>query len=182
MKILRTVTDKDFGLEIQASEIIYEERLSVRAVIFNKEGQIAVLHSRGRNYHALPGGGVNDKEEIIDALKREVLEEVGCKIKNIKELGIVEEYRNKISRHQLNHYYMADLDGEMGTPQFEEDELEDNFETLFLDLDTATQIIKNELNDGVDYNRNFGITRHTTALEEVKKILVNSLTETRLIG
>jgi 8-oxo-dGTP pyrophosphatase MutT (NUDIX family) len=56
-------------------------RVKVRAVIWVDGG--VVVHRerrRGVRYVTLPGGRVGERESVIDALRREVLEEVGLEI------------------------------------------------------------------------------------------------------
>jgi len=56
-------------------------RLQVRALIW--VGERIVVHRvtrRGRLYVTLPGGRVNDRESVTDALRREVLEEIGLNV------------------------------------------------------------------------------------------------------
>ncbi len=93
MKLLKTIRDKDLGLDF-AEPSVYRERKASRALVFDKDNNIALLHAKNKSYHKLPGGGIEDGEDIIQALRREAMEEIGCEIDNIKELGIVEEYRN----------------------------------------------------------------------------------------
>lgn len=52
-------------------------RVSVKALIANDEGKILVVNERGLGWD-LPGGGLDWGESAGDALKRELLEELGC--------------------------------------------------------------------------------------------------------
>ena len=47
------------------------------------------------NEYKLPGGGMDEGEQPIETFKREILEEVGCEIDNIKLLGYTEEQKSK---------------------------------------------------------------------------------------
>lgn len=61
-------------------------RISVRAVILHKNKLLAVRH-KGKtkltraivNYWAIPGGGLEADEPVLDCLKREIIEETGIK-------------------------------------------------------------------------------------------------------
>jgi 8-oxo-dGTP diphosphatase len=55
-----------------------EPRIRV-SVILRREGRILLVRQEkpGREYWLLPGGGVNAGESLVDALRREVTEEVG---------------------------------------------------------------------------------------------------------
>lgn len=63
-------------------KILQNVRLIQKCLIVNKEGKILALkrsaddHSRGGNWD-LPGGGYEQGEQVIEAIKREVKEEAG---------------------------------------------------------------------------------------------------------
>ena len=55
------------------------------ALIFNQEGKIFLMKShKWRNKYVIPGGHVELGEKIEDSLKREIKEETGLDIHNIK--------------------------------------------------------------------------------------------------
>jgi len=167
MKILKTIRDKDFGLNTQIPNL-YKEYRAARGIVFDKKHNVALLHSKKIDYYKIPGGGVKEREEIIDAFKREMREEIGCRINNIQELGIIEEYWDKLAIHQLSYYFIADLDGEKGMPQFEASELEDDFEILWLSVEDAINILEKEINSKNNYRGKFLNTRDIFCLKKIK--------------
>lgn len=82
-------------------------RLTARAIVRNQDGMYAVMYSDKFKLHSLPGGGVEDGEDVLTALCREVYEETGCVCDEIKELGIVEENRASLDYTQINYYYVV---------------------------------------------------------------------------
>lgn len=169
MPLLETIKDKDLGLDNPAPDI-YLERGASRAVVFDLDNNVALLHSTKSHYHKLPGGGLEKGESVEDALRRELLEEIGCNIKNIRELGIIEEYRNKFELHQTSYCFIADLDGEKGPSNLTESEMEDAFETVWLSLDDAIKTLKGEVN--VDhYEGKFIHRRDLAFLQSAKQAL-----------
>ena len=120
MKTFKTIRDIDIGSDIPDPKI-HRERRASRAIIFDKDRNIALLHATNKKFHKLPGGGIKKGENIEQALRREALEEIGCNIKNIWELGAVEEYRNAFSLHQISYCFIAELQGKKGIPKLEED-------------------------------------------------------------
>ena len=60
----------------------------VRVIVYRDDGRILLVRSRfSRQEWALPGGGVDRNESYEQAAVREVLEEVGLKIHNLRYLG-----------------------------------------------------------------------------------------------
>ena len=82
-------------------------RLTARAIVRNQVGLYAVMYSDKFKLHSLPGGGVEEGEDVLTALCREVNEETGCVCDEIKELGIVEENRASLDYTQIDYYYVV---------------------------------------------------------------------------
>ena len=53
------------------------------------------------------GGGVETGEDLLDALRRELKEELGAEVEILTQLGIVSDYYNLIHRHNINHFYLC---------------------------------------------------------------------------
>lgn len=91
---------------------IQETRQIARAVVIDENQNVAILPINRDDlfgkwrYYELPGGGLQEKEEILDGAIREIHEEVGVIAKEIIKLGIVEDYYNSIHRKNINHYYL----------------------------------------------------------------------------
>lgn len=68
----------------------FEKKDSVKAIIFCPDNKILILRrqeeSGGAGQWDIPGGGIEKGENQIDALKREVFEESGLKIDDIKKV------------------------------------------------------------------------------------------------
>lgn len=78
-------------------------RTSAKAIIFHNN-KLLVIKMRGQknDFYILPGGGQNLNENLHEALKRELLEEVGAKIQ-IKELVLVREYIS--NNHEFKEFH-----------------------------------------------------------------------------
>jgi ADP-ribose pyrophosphatase YjhB (NUDIX family) len=170
MHIITTIRDEDFGL-ISPSVATFKERRASRAVVFDKEKKIALLHVTKEHFHKLPGGGVEAGEDLAAALQRELSEEIGCAVQNVRELGIVEEFRGKFSLHQLSYCFLADLSGEKGIPHLDKGEIEAGFQTMWLTLEDAIKTVEADVSV-YDYEGKFIQKRDlaflTLAAQELK--------------
>ena len=60
----------------------------VRVIVYRDDGKILLVRSRfSRQEWALPGGGVKYNESYEQAAVREVLEEIGLRVHNLRYLG-----------------------------------------------------------------------------------------------
>jgi 8-oxo-dGTP diphosphatase len=70
------------------SKILNIVRLIQKCIVVNSDGKILALkraaddHSRGGNWD-LPGGGYEQGEEVVSAIKREVMEEAGLTVNSL---------------------------------------------------------------------------------------------------
>ena len=96
----KIILDKD-GLSVKSP------RVTARAIVENQDNLYAVMYSYKFNLYILPGGGVEEGEDILTTLNREIYEEVGCICDEIEELGIVAENRASLDYTQTNHYFVV---------------------------------------------------------------------------
>ena len=121
----------------------YYTRKAVRAVLSDRSGRIALMHAKQRDYYKLPGGGVDEGEDLEAALQRELLEETGSKAIVTKELGQVLEWRDFKKMKQVSYAYKALIGGEPGEPDFTQSEIDEGFEVRWAnDLDEAIKLIE----------------------------------------
>lgn len=129
----------------QYTGLAYRIRKASRAVVINDRDEIALLFVTNGNYHKLPGGGIKDGETIYEALKREVEEEVGTLIEDIKELGITIEYRNNEELLQLSYGYTAKATGDLKDPMYTDEEINDGFVLRWVPIKIAIEILKQDM-------------------------------------
>ncbi len=81
-----------------------------RALIL-KDNKILLCSGVGDNYYYLPGGHVEFGELIEDALKREIMEELGVETKSIENLFMLQNIfeQKGVSRHEFNHVFKVEL-------------------------------------------------------------------------
>jgi nucleoside triphosphatase len=81
---------------------------TVSAVIFNPAGKILLCKShKWGNKYVIPGGHIELGEKMEEALKREILEETGLNIYDIKLVSLKESiYSDKF--HEKRHFIFID--------------------------------------------------------------------------
>lgn len=120
----------------------YSRREAARAVVIDDSGMVALLHVTGENYYKLPGGGIEESEDKLLALKRECREEIGCEIEILDEVGQITEYRKRFNLVQTSYCYLAKLTGEKGEPHYMDDEIEKGFEPVWMPYEEALEALK----------------------------------------
>jgi 8-oxo-dGTP pyrophosphatase MutT (NUDIX family) len=146
MELLREISEGDIGVSKNGNEEThYVLRKAARALAFNGEGKIAILFVSKKNYHKLPGGGIESGEDIKTALKREIMEETGCNVEiRPVDVGTVIEYRDGDGLLQVSYCYLSDVTGEPGEVAFTEKEIRNGFQLKWLDLEEAISALKND--------------------------------------
>lgn len=81
----------------------------VGAVIFNPEGKILICRARKwNNKYVIPGGHIEVGEKIEDALRREIREETGLSIYDIKLISLKENIPSP-EYHKNQHFIFIDF-------------------------------------------------------------------------
>jgi len=162
-------TDKNEINLQNGTEII---RHAVRAVIFI-EGKILMAHLGKTDEYKFPGGGRKDGETVNEALKREVLEEVGYNVTKIGEkIGVITEYDVAKEGEQyyfkmISEYYIAEVENIQLKQNLEDNEKELQFKPCWVDITEAYNKNKYKLKE--DVYKTPGISRETIALEKIIK-------------
>jgi len=164
---LLTLTEEIlFGKRVSPIPTTYRERRAARAVVFDGK-QVALLHASRFDYYKLPGGGIEEGENIQEALQREMLEEVGCTVNVLQELGTIVEYRDKENLHQESICFVAEVAGSIGKPHFTEEELVEGFSVFWADsLSAAIELLKKDATSSQVYESAFMQARDLRFLQE----------------
>ena len=68
MTLIKRITDKDIlGIEGLSNA---KPRYTARAILKNRDDQYAVMYAGAFHLYSLPGGGIEQDESVIEALKR----------------------------------------------------------------------------------------------------------------
>lgn len=114
---LRKMNKDELFIELKDNEWEYikttHDRNIVRAIVIDDDGYFYFLRLNrndafGKSFIIeTSGGGVEDGEDLISALIRELKEELGAEVEVISKIGVVSDYYNLIYRHNINNYYLC---------------------------------------------------------------------------
>lgn len=146
MKLIKEIFENDINPGAPAvDESRFRTRTAARAIVTDDDGKVALLYVGRHNYHKLPGGGVEGDEDIRQALERELLEEIGCRVEVNGEVGKVIEHLDQFEQIQTSYCFTAKLIGEKGEPDFTEDELLDQFSIVWVkDIHEAIKLLESD--------------------------------------
>ena len=106
MNLICKITDTELGEEVVEFNNP-KIRYGARGIVIRNDGKIAIFNKSNKNEYKLPGGGIENNEEPETAFKREVLEETGCIVEIIKNLGTTEEYKSKENYQSFATVFVA---------------------------------------------------------------------------
>lgn len=139
MKIIKTINFHNV-LEDEAAR--YAIRDTVRGLIYDSDGRIALLHVSKHGFYKLPGGGIENGENIIEAFRRECMEEAGVNINEPKELGIIREIKKEVGVVQNSYCFVSTVIGNKQGAQFTDSEKDNVFELLWVSPQKAMDLVK----------------------------------------
>ena len=119
------------------------DRQIVRAIVVDDAGDYYFVRAvRDDEFGAATlietsGGGVEPGEDLSEAIRRELREELGAQVEILAEIGVVSDYYNLIHRHNINHYFLCRAMS-FGDRRLTEDEIDKfHLSTLKLSYDEA---------------------------------------------
>lgn len=121
--------------------IVYDENRMfyfVRAVRDDEFGKATLIETSG--------GGVENGEDLITAVQRELKEELGVYVDVVCKIGIVSDYYNLIHRHNINNYFLCKIKS-FGEKNLTQDEIEKfHLSTLKMSYEEAVIEYENRKN------------------------------------
>lgn len=170
MKLLLEISERSLGIsDAEVLKRTYTLRKSARAVIVDENNNVSLQWVGKHDYYKLPGGGVEVGESEIDALKREVTEEVGCEISIQHELGITIEYRSSHDLLHISYGYLCNASGGSSEPKYDQREIGDGFRSLWKPLDESLSLM--DIHYPVESYARFIVMREKAFLAEAKRVL-----------
>gem|GEM_PF-705260 len=126
-----TIHTTELNIELQDDqwqmEYIDHNRNIARAIVYDEDGNFYFVRAERNDDFGqatiieTAGGGVEEGEELQDAIKRELKEELGVKVDVICKIGVVSDYYNLIHRHNINNYFLCKVEF-FGEKELTEDE------------------------------------------------------------
>lgn len=137
-------------------------RKATRAIVLNGHNILMMYTQRYHDY-TLPGGGVDDNEDLIEGLKRELTEETGAQnICNIQPFGEYQEYRPWYKNdyevmHMISYCYTCNIDKVLQKPSLEDYEIKNGMKAVWINIFEAIahnqETIKNSHKKGLSIER-----------------------------
>lgn len=127
------------------------KKIKVRAILLDDNNYMALMYlpkfefNNYNDLYMLPGGSIEFNENLEKALEREMLEETGCHINIVEELGHTIEERGYDNYTIITHYYLARVAGKKSQPQMTELENEYKTELQWHHLEKALDILNNQV-------------------------------------
>ena len=151
MKLLLSLSDQDFDPKFQVPDRTgYRIRRAGRAVLINERNEIALLRVGKYSVFKLPGGGIEDNEDLREGLKREILEETGCHASTGDEIGLTLEFRDEWKMVQISYCYKAVVTEDTGTLNITDEEKDDEFALKWVPLSKAIALMKKHTSSEYD--------------------------------
>lgn len=170
-------------LEIRPKEPVRSDtkilrRQAARAIVLRSD-EILLLYTARYNDYSFPGGGVQEDEDLIAGLKRELVEETGARhVLMVREFGYVDELRPHYRPdydliHMLSYLYICEIDGELGSHQMEHYEIANGMEARWVNIFEAIRHNRAVI-AAQEKSMGLSIERETRVLEIVAQELVKT--------
>jgi len=154
---------------------IDKTRVTIRAIIPNEDHQLLMVYAPKLKDYTFPGVGMKKDEDHIDALKREMKEELGANtVINIKPYGYIEEKRFGLSKSptvylQTSYYYIASV-ADFGKQQLAEREIDHGVIPVWVDIDDALKVNRLAIKNGIKKRgMHTVLPRENAVLKDFKK-------------
>ncbi|MCL9781940.1 NUDIX domain-containing protein [Vibrio sp. S4M6] len=150
-------------------------RKAARGIILNGDS-ILMLYTARYDDYTLPGGGVDEGENIAAGLIRELQEETGAKnVRNIQAFGLYEEFRPWHKPdfdivHMESYCFVCEIDAELGETKLEDYEINNGMVPKWINIYDAIE--HNEKTMATSDKKGMSIERETFLLKRIVQELL----------
>ena len=148
------------------------KRVAVRGIIII-QGKILMVQSDKYHEYKFPGGGMEELEDDLMTLIREVKEETGCDVitSSVKEYGcVVERHIDTFDTNSIfemeSRYYLCQVGNQIGRQKLDDYETEYGYQIRYATIDDA--IKQNNLIMPFEENMHTWIERELMVLTDLK--------------
>jgi len=160
---------------LASSSLVLITRHAARGIVLQKD-KILLLYTQRYEDYSLPGGGLDEGEDTIAGLIRELQEETGAQgIHNIQAFARYDEYRPWYKSdadiiHMISHCYTCDIAHELGETRYESYEIKNGMQPVWKNINSAIEHNKKiiETSD----KKGLSIERETFLLEVIANELL----------
>ncbi|WP_028768012.1 NUDIX hydrolase [Shewanella fidelis] len=171
MRLLKSTVHADLA-QLTANELATKSfhRQAARGIILKGE-EILMLYTERYHDYSIPGGGVDEGEDIQTGLMRELEEETGAQhIEIISEFGRYEEFRpwNRNGFevvHMDSFCFVCDIDAALGETKLEAHEIQNGMRPVWINIHQA--ISHNEHTIANSPKKGMSIERETFLLKQI---------------
>ncbi|MGR5065064.1 NUDIX hydrolase [Photobacterium sp. DNB22_13_2] len=171
MRLLKSTVHPDLeNFEASVNQQQTFLRKAARGIILNGDN-ILMLYTERYHDYTLPGGGIDEGEDAIEGLIRELEEETGAQnIRDIREFGTYEEYRPWYKPdfdivHMLSYCYVCTIDEQLGNTKLEDYEVKNGMKPVWINIFDA--IAHNEHTIANSEKKGMSIERETFLLKTI---------------
>ncbi|MFD0587180.1 NUDIX hydrolase [Paenibacillus sp. GCM10027627] len=172
MELIKEIYESDLDINggnsnTQRSGKPFWFRRAVRAVVFNENGEVALLQRRNQDYYKLPGGEVLEGETMEAALKRATLEDIGADVELTHEAGLIIEYRDEHELLQFSYGYIGRAKKRHSQSQQPEEQHSTAIQPVWLPLHDAIE--RMQQNKPITYMGKFIQVRDICFLKQLQR-------------
>ena len=175
-KIIVNVNDKSLGLNDLKVNDECKVRYGSRGIVIEQNGDIAIFNKRSKNEYKLPGGGIEEGENPMEAFMREIMEETGCEIEIIDYLGLAVEEKGQTNFKQISYVFVAKVLNNTKGLHLTEKEKDEDAVVMWVSLREALELVNGCIDNLVGskyddlYRSLFMVKRDSEILNYYKEI------------